>query len=246
MADINTDLERIQKKLQEVEALQKRNKTTSTLSSIAILIVALIMIGIVGKPLFTIYTERGKMQKRLESQIEERIAPKAQKELETLVKTVVPKYQAEAQVVIEKRQSEIVDKVTKEYNTLYENLSAHLTTQITDFLEDFSERQYTMLLEEFPELTQLDETPDPANPDLKRSEMIALAVHEATSKFSNNIFAKHTEALSKMDTEFNGIEVPSNFKEMTNQELKDFVASEAVEFFLDKIDTEESVEEAVN
>jgi F0F1-type ATP synthase membrane subunit b/b' len=242
MADMNTDLERIQKKLQEVEALQKRNKTTSTLSSIAIVVVALVMVAIVGKPLLTIYNNRDGMQKRFVAKIEERVVPKAQDEVQALIKTVVPKYQEEAQKVLDKRQGEIVDKVTKEYNTLYENLSIEITAQLDKFLKDFSERQYAMLLEEFPELTKMDETPDPNHPDLKRSEMIALAVQGATTRLSSEIFAKHIQALNKMDVEFNMIEVPDNIKGMTNEELKSLVGNEAVQYVVDKIDADTTEE----
>ncbi|MGF1572787.1 MAG: hypothetical protein ACFCU1_06925 [Sumerlaeia bacterium] len=239
MADQNTDLERIQKKLQEVEALQKRNKMTGTLSSVAILIVAIVMIGIVAKPFLTIYNEREKMSTRLEEQAIERILPKAQEELQLLVNEVVPKYRDEAQRILESRQTEIVDEVSAEYETLYANLSDQITERMTTFLTDFSERQYTMLIEEFPELSKMDETPDPANPDVKRSHMIAFAVKDATARFSGEIFAKHMQALDKMDLEFNSLEIPESYKAMSNDELKNFVAEEAVQFFIDKIDNEE-------
>ncbi|MDX1972588.1 MAG: hypothetical protein SFY68_08670 [Candidatus Sumerlaeia bacterium] len=238
MAEMDKDLERIQKKLQEVEALQKRNKTTSMLATLAIVIVAIVMVLIVINPIFSLVQEREKIGETLVTKAHERLAPKLGTEVQSLVEEVVPKYQEKAGAIISKRETEIVDKLTKEYDLLYANLNDEITKTVDAFLKDFSQRQFDLLLEEYPELTDLDSTPDPNNPDMRKSDMIVHAVQGASARLSADIFAKHTEALNKLDVQFNSLEVPASLKELNNEELKSLVLNEAFDFFYDMMNSD--------
>lgn len=241
MADSDTSqaLERIEKKLEEVEAAQKSKAAIGLAAPIIAVVIIVIMLYYALSPLITLYQERDQVTEEIIAQANERLLPELETEARSFLENdVVPAYKTALSEVVDARGPEIVELTNSEAQILYENLSIEIETQVTSFIQDFSEEQYEKMLEIYPELTALDDRPDPNNPELKKSQMIAAAMQTATQQLTDEMFSVHYKALEKMEREFAAIKVSKEIEDMGQEELKSYIASLALELVMYKLDAD--------
>lgn len=235
-ADIKQKLERIESKLGQLDAAAGKLKIVGRVMTVLVVIVAITMVINMLSPAIALYKNPAPLTTKVKEGLESRVVPTAKTELLKAKDTLVPVYSKAAEKVFKDREVEIYQKVRSEADGLYADLEKSLGVKLEDFGKALAEKQYARLVKEYPQIENLDKKTDPANPGMRKMDLIHGSVIHASQKLTDEYFRTHFDALAKLEAEFNAIEVPANVKVMDTKELEAHVSDLAMQFVSKKFE----------
>ncbi|MBI5154407.1 hypothetical protein HZA57_04135 [Candidatus Poribacteria bacterium] len=215
--DLSQQLERLEAKLNEMEAANSRAKAVARLMTLLIAVTAVSMVIVVIYPLYKAgTTDRETYVKTITKDAEARLRPVIEREAKDFANEVVPAYRDAVQRTYASRTPEIIGKLDSEAQTLWTNVRNDMQQQLTVFQQKVVEEQYARLAEELPELR------DRENAELVMGRMAEVSQNVAT-RIVNDLFAEQFGALMQLEETYNKFAVPRDISNLTNDMLNDHV-----------------------
>ncbi|MDK2972590.1 MAG: hypothetical protein PWP23_2345 [Candidatus Sumerlaeota bacterium] len=216
--DLGSTLERLEQKLQDVEAAQSKVKVFGRVMTVAVAVVAIGMVYLLLKPFISAYQNPKPYQDAMTKRVETRLVPLLKEEGEKLRADVLPIIKKASEDSREQHLPEIMFAVEQESKILVENLTLHAHERMTSFQTEFEKEQHAKLLEAFPALKDQDNAAD-------MMERLARVGENVADRMTNELLMEHFDALVKMEQSFNELEVPEDIQNMSPAELDEHISA---------------------
>jgi len=232
--DLARQLERLESKLNDLEAAANGAKMAGRIMTVLVAVVAITMVVMLMGPFHAAYKNPKPFQDKLTKDFQAEANKVLQVELAKFKGEVVPAYQNALANAGRKREAEIAGLLEREANLLRENVVQDLTDQMLAFQNRLVETQKARLEKEFPELAD----PDQAELILGRLTHVSEAV---ATRMINDIFGDHYAAITALETSFNSIDVPEKIREMNDDQLGRHVSDLVADLLSVKFQTQDEL-----
>lgn len=212
MANLARRVEGIERKMAELDAANSSSKSASRAISILILVVALGGLTAIVYPLIQAARDPKPFADALAKELETRMWPALNTEIQAAIKNSGPKVQEAATKVFEKRQGEVARATEKEVEGLMTDLQAFAQDELvrrTGIVETSLEAQVAEFLPEIKDSE--DRTVIMGNAELAASQAVERVVTEK--------LGHHIETLARIQTQIDQFPVPERLKTMPELEL---------------------------
>jgi hypothetical protein len=203
----------LSRKLDEVSVAASGAKTVGRVMTILIALVAVFSVFRIVLPFDNIRTKPELYTKALVEQFNASVYPKLQEEIDESIKKTGPVVQKIATDKIEKRGPEVVRALDTEAKILLESMKGYGEDVWANRIGALNDKIYDRIADKMPELADKD-----------KAEVIVGNAHQAVTGAMERLIAEHmkdhVEAITSIQTEIANFPVPSNVKEMSDEELK--------------------------
>jgi hypothetical protein len=239
-ADPSGRLEAIEAKANQLESEARSAKATGRLVTIVVAVVILIMLYVALRPVVGLYQNPEPVVTALSERMEQRLQPMVMDELQTMQQDLVPVYREAVNDVMEQRRADIMVALDSQTTQLYQDVRMQLEERLTNFSQDLAERQYNRLIEEFPEIEELDTETDPNRPGVTKAQLIIGALDPVSQRLAIDLFENHFIAISRLENEFQAFETPTTVSNMTDQELRAYATELATNYVATRLEQMQS------
>ncbi|MBX3730484.1 MAG: hypothetical protein KF858_14995 [Candidatus Sumerlaeia bacterium] len=217
-SDLGAVLERIEQKMRGVESAQAKVKVTGRMVSVAIALVAVLMVVILLMPFFGAWKDRTPYVDAFNENLHSRLIPLVKSEAEQLGKDLMPILQEAGEKWQTEHLPTVMTSIEVEAKILVENLVLKSNEAMETFLENFSQQQYAKLMEAFPQLRDEDQAAD-------MLERLAIVAQGVAERMTDELLTEHFDALVRMEAAFSTIEVPQDIAAMSPGELDEHISA---------------------
>lgn len=217
-------IEILERKLEEAEAEAHRLKVTGRLMTVAVAIVALVMVLILMAPFNNVRKNPTPYVDALTERAQSRLAPEIKRTGEELYETVLPAYEEALKRLMEQRLPDVVGMVENEGREMVVLLAEDFQVKLADLREEMGARQLERLRARMPGIDDPD-----------RIERLLLVSEAVADRIVQDLFQEHYDALTRLELAFDRVEVTEEVADMNAVQLEEHVSALVLEYIVYKL-----------